>query len=63
MKGNLSTGGDYTGEVVNKFPYTHSNPVLQIRRGKRDNLGVIFPYYSFNIYIVTCLEPSHQDSS
>ena len=29
------------------------NPVLQIRSGKRDNLGIIFPYFSFKTYFVT----------
>ena len=29
------------------------NPVLQIRRGKRDNLGIISLYNSFKPYVVT----------
>ena len=27
--------------------------VLQIRRGKRDNLKIFFPYYSFKTKVVT----------
>ena len=33
--------------------YVKTISVLQIRRGKRDNLGIIFPYYSLTMYIVT----------
>ena len=37
--------------------------VLQIRKGNRDNLGIIFIFLHKNIFCDSSLEPSHQDGS
>ena len=37
--------------------------MLQLRRGKRDNFGIIFRIPPINIYCDPSLEPSYRDSS
>ena len=43
--------------------FLHEIIVLQIRRGNKDNLGIIFHIYHQNIFRDPSLEPSRRDGS
>ena len=48
---------------MNNIQLEETETVLQIRRGNRDNLGIISIFFHKNISCDPPLEPSHQDGS